>query len=261
MKVLYNWLKDFVDITAAPADLAQRMAMCGVPVESLDDSPAGPLLDLEIFSNRGDLLGHLGVAREIAALYRTRVKSVQPKLKEAAEKAESAARVEIDCPDLCGRFTARVIRGVKVAPSPDWLRQRLEALGQQSINNVVDATNYVMLEVGHPLHAFDLEKLAGRRIVVRRARLGEKFRTLDGIERQLKPEMCMVCDAERSAGIGGVMGGADSEIGFATNARGSTPSPSAARQRRLACARKLQRASSAAWTRKRLNSPRGAARS
>jgi phenylalanyl-tRNA synthetase beta chain len=216
MKVLYNWLKDFVDITAAPADLAQRMAMCGVPVESLDDSPAGPLLDLEIFSNRGDLLGHLGVAREIAALYRTRVKPVQPKLKEAAEKAESAARVEIECPDLCGRFTARVIRGVKVAPSPDWLRQRLEALGQQSINNVVDATNYVMLELGHPLHAFDLEKLAGRRIVVRRARPGEKFRTLDGVERQLNPGMCMVCDAERSAGIGGVMGGADSEIGFAT---------------------------------------------
>jgi phenylalanyl-tRNA synthetase beta chain len=192
------------------------MAMCGVPVESLDDSPVGPLLDLEIFSNRGDLLGHLGVAREIAALYGTRVKPVQPKLKEAAEKAESVARVDIECPELCGRFTARVIRGVKVAPSPDWLRQRLEALGQQSINNVVDATNYVMLEVGHPLHAFDLEKLAGRRIVVRRARPGEKFRTLDGIERQLKPEMCMVCDAESSAGIGGVMGGADSEIGFAT---------------------------------------------
>jgi phenylalanyl-tRNA synthetase beta chain len=216
MKVLYNWLKDFVDITAAPADLAQRMAMCGLPVESLEESAAGPLLDLEIFSNRGDLLGHLGVAREIAALYRTRVKSAPPKLKEAAEKADSVARVEIECPELCGRFTARVIRGVKVAPSPDWLRQRLEALGQQSINNVVDATNYVMLEVGHPLHAFDLEKLAGRRIVVRRARPGEKFRTLDGVERQLKPEMCMVCDAERSAGIGGVMGGADSEIGFAT---------------------------------------------
>jgi phenylalanyl-tRNA synthetase beta chain len=174
------------------------------------------VLDLEIFSNRGDLLGHLGVAREIAAVYRTHAKPVQPKLKEAAEKAESVARVEIECPELCGRFTARVIRGVKVAPSPDWLRQRLEALGQQSINNVVDATNCAMLEVGHPLHAFDLEKLAGRRIVVRRARPGEKFRTLDGIERQLKPEMCMVCDAERSAGIGGVMGGADSEIGFAT---------------------------------------------
>lgn len=212
MKVLYNWLKEFVDFHASPQELVMRLAMCGVPVESLEDSAAGPVLDLEIFSNRGDLLGHYGVAREIAAMFRTRAKPVNPKLKEVSEKAESATRVAIECPDLCGRFTARVIRGVTIKASPDWLKQRLEALGQQPINNVVDATNYVMLELGHPLHAFDLETLAGRRIVVRRARPGEKFRTLDGVERQLRPEMCMVCDAERAGGIGGVMGGAETEI-------------------------------------------------
>jgi phenylalanyl-tRNA synthetase beta chain len=137
-------------------------------------------------------------------------------LKEAAAKASDATRVDIEAPDLCGRFTARVIRGVKVQPSPDWLRQRLEALGAASINNVVDATNYVMFELGHPLHAFDMEKLTEMRIVVRRARVGEKMRTLDGVERALKPEMCMVADAKRSVGIGGVMGGAETEISFST---------------------------------------------
>jgi len=212
MKVLYSWLKEFVDFHASAQELAMRLAMCGVPVESLEDSAAGPVLDLEIFSNRGDLLGHYGVAREIAAMFRTRPRPANPKLKESAEKADSATRVKIECPDLCGRFTARVIRNVSIKASPDWLKQRLEALGQQPINNVVDATNYVMLELGHPLHAFDLDALAGRRIVVRRALPGEKFRTLDGVERQLKPEMCMVCDAERAGGIGGVMGGAETEI-------------------------------------------------
>ena len=216
MKILYNWLKEFVATTAAPEEIARRFSMCGVPVEAMEESASGPVLDLEIFSNRGDLLGHSGVARELATVFRAPLKRIEPKLAEAVEKAASATRVEIECPDLCGRFTARVIRGVKIGPSPDWLRQRLEALGQQSINNVVDATNYVMFELGHPLHAFDFDRLAGQRIVVRRARPGEKFRTLDGIERTLRPEMCMVCDAERAAGIGGVMGGLESEISFSS---------------------------------------------
>ena len=120
---------------------------------------------------------------------------------------------------MCGRYTARVLRGVKVQPSPDWLRQRLEAIGQNSINNVVDVTNYVMFELGQPLHAFDLDKLrvAGRtRIVVRRARAGEKIRTLDGAERTLAKEMCVIADAARAVAIAGVMGGAESEIGFSS---------------------------------------------
>jgi len=105
---------------------------------------------------------------------------------------------------------------VKIQPSPDWLRQRLEALDQKSINNVVDITNYVMFELGHPMHAFDLDKLNERRIIVRRARPGEKIRTLDGVERTLAKDMCVVADATRAVGIGGVMGGADTEIGFST---------------------------------------------
>lgn len=216
MKVLYNWLREFVELKASAADLRTRLSMCGVAVDSLEETPAGPLLDAEITTNRPDCLGHYGIAREVAAIYRLPLKPVQPKLKESAEKAADAARVEIEAPDLCGRFTARVIRSAKIQPSPDWLRQRLEAIGQASINNVVDITNYVMMELGHPLHAYDLDKLREHRIVVRHARQGEKLRTLDDIERTLSKDMCVIADGARSIGIGGVMGGAETEISFST---------------------------------------------
>ena len=216
MKVLYNWLKEFVDVSAPATDLRARLSLCGIAIDSVEDSAAGPVLDAEITANRPDCLGHYGIAREVAAIYRQPLKPANPKLKEAAEKASDAVRVEIESTDLCGRFTARVLRGVKVQPSPDWLRQRLEAIGQASINNVVDISNYVMFELGHPLHAFDFDKLAERRIIVRRAHPGEKIRTLDGAERTLTKDMCVVADAARAVGIGGVMGGAETEISFST---------------------------------------------
>lgn len=216
MKVLYNWLKEFTDVNATAAELRARLSTAGTSVDSVEETAAGPVLDAEITINRPDLLSHLGIAREVAALYRCDVKSVQPKLRESEELAAKAARVEIEADDLCRRYTARIMRHVKVQPSPEWLRQRLEALGQSSINNVVDATNYVMLELGQPLHAFDLEKTAERRIVVRGARAGETMRTLDGVERKLSKDMCLICDARGPVAIGGVMGGAKSEISFAT---------------------------------------------
>src|SRR3984885_15427805 len=216
MKVVYNWLKEFVDAKASAAELGTRLSLCGVAIDSVEETPAGPVLDAEITSNRPDCLGHYGIAREVATIYRLPLKPVQPKLKEIAEKTVDAARVNIEAPELCGRFTARVMRGVKVQPSPDWLRQRLEAIGQNSINNVVDVTNYVMFELGHPLHAYDLDKLSGGKIVARRARAGEKMRTLDGAERTLTKDMCVIADGARAVGIAGVMGGAESEIGFAS---------------------------------------------
>src|SRR5690242_16627720 len=216
MKILYDWLKEFVAIPFAPGELRERLSLAGIAVEGLDETPAGPCLDLDLTINRPDCLGHYGVAREVAALTRKELPPVPVALREGRERAAAATRVEIACPELCGRFTARVVRGVKVQPSPDWLRQRLEALGQASINNVVDATNYVMLELGHPLHAFDMDLLAERRIVVRRARNGEKMRTLDGIERALTAEMCVIADALRAVAIAGVMGGAATEINSAT---------------------------------------------
>jgi phenylalanyl-tRNA synthetase beta chain len=222
MRIVYNWLKEFVDVTAAPEDLRTRLSLAGIAIDSIEDSAAGPLLDAEITANRPDCLGHYGMAREVAAIYRSPVKPLQPKLRESAETAANAVRVAIESPDLCGRYTARILRGVKIQPSPDWLRQRLEAIGQKSINNVVDVTNYAMFELGQPLHAFDLDKLAGpsgqaeKGIVVRRAKAGEKMRTLDGGERTLANDMCVIADASHAVAIGGVMGGAESEIGFAS---------------------------------------------
>jgi len=216
MKVVYNWLKEFVDVTASPADLRARLSLAGIAVDSIEETAAGPVLDAEVTANRPDCLGHLGIAREVAAIYRLPLKPPHPKLKESAQKVADATRVEIAAPDLCGRFTARVLRGVKVQPSPDWLRQGLEAIGEKSINNVVDVTNCVMFELGHPLHAFDFDKLQEHRIVVRRAKPGEKIRTLDGAERTLTKDMCVVADAGRAVGIGGLMGGSETEISFST---------------------------------------------
>ena len=216
MKVVYNWLKEFVEVKASPEDLRARLSLVGIAVDSIDETVAGPVLDAEITANRPDCLGHLGIAREVAAIYRVPLKPLHPNLKEITEKAAGATRVEIEAPELCGRFTARVIRGVKVQPSTDWLRQRLEAIGEKSINNVVDVTNYVMFELGHPLHAFDFDKLAEHQLVVRRAQPGEKIKTLDGGEHKLTKDMCVIADAQRAVSIGGIMGGANSEISLST---------------------------------------------
>jgi phenylalanyl-tRNA synthetase beta chain len=219
MKIVYNWLKDFVEVKAAPDELASRLALSGTNIGGIENGAHGAVIDAEVSSNRPDCLGHYGIAREVGAVYNVPLKPVSPKPKEsAAAKASDAVRVEIQVPELCGRFTARVIRSVKIQPSPQWLKERLEASGVASINNVVDVTNYVMLELGHALHAFDYDKVRDHRIVVRQARASEKIRTLDGIERVLAPGICVICDGDgsRAVGIGGIMGGAETEISFST---------------------------------------------
>src|SRR5579863_5757141 len=218
MKVVYNWLKDFVDVTATPDDLASRLALSGTNIGGVEKGAHGAVIDAEVSSNRPDCLGHYGIAREVSAVYKLPVKPVSPKPAEGSAKAADAVRVEIQVPELCGRFTARVIRGVKIQPSPQWLKERLEASGVASISNVVDVTNYVMLELGHALHAFDYDKVRDHRIVARQARASEKIRTLDGIERVLAPGICVICDGDgsRAVGIGGIMGGAETEISFST---------------------------------------------
>jgi phenylalanyl-tRNA synthetase beta chain len=218
MKVVYNWLKDFVDVAAAPQELASRLALSGTNIASVENGPHGAVIDAEVSSNRPDCLGHYGIAREVGAIYKLPLKHVSPKPAESAAKAGDAVRVEIQSPELCGRFTARVIRNVKIQPSPKWLKDRLEASGVASISNVVDISNYVMLELGHPLHTFDYDKVRDHKIVVRRAKPAEKMRTLDGIERQFDLNICMISDGDgsRSVGIGGIMGGAETEISFST---------------------------------------------
>src|SRR5690242_3370426 len=226
MKVVYNWLKEFVGVTASPDDVASRLALSGTNIGSIENGAHGAVIDAEVGSNRPDCLGHFGIAREIGAVYKLPLKPLAPKPSESAAKASEAVKVEIQAPDLCGRFTARVIRGAKIQPSPKWLKDRLEASGVASISNVVDISNYVMLELGHPLHTFDYDKVRDHKIVVRRAKQNEKMRTLDGVERQLAPDkerqfdsnICMISDGDgsRAIGIGGIMGGAETEISFST---------------------------------------------
>ena len=226
MKVVYNWLKDFVDVTATPQELASRLALSGTNIASVETGPHGAVIDAEVSSNRPDCLGHYGIAREVGAIYKLPLKHVSPKPAESAAKASDAVKVEIQTPELCGRFTARVIRNVKIQPSPKWLKDRLEASGVASISNVVDISNYVMLELGHPLHTFDYDKVRDHKIVVRRAKSGdaagkvapEKMRTLDGVERTFDSNICMISDGDgsRAIGIGGIMGGAETEISFST---------------------------------------------
>src|SRR5215469_6029401 len=219
MKVSYNWLKEFVDVGAPPEEVASRLALSGTNIVSVEKGPHGAVIDAEITSNRPDCLGMLGIAREVAAVYRLPLKTIAPKPPESrSAKASDAVNVKIEAPELCGRFTARVIRGVKVQPSPAWLRDRLEAAGIASISNVVDVTNYILLELGRPIHAYDYDLVRDHSIVVRRAKPGEKMSTLDGIERTFDAEICLIADGDgsRAVGIGGIIGGADTEISFST---------------------------------------------
>ena len=170
------------------------------------------VLEVEVTPNRPDCLSVLGIARELAALTGARLRPPQVVLRESGDAARSLARVRIEAPDLCHRFTARVISGVTIGPSPAWLRARLRAIGLRPISNVVDATNYVLWELGQPLHAYDYATVADATIVVRRARADERFTTLDGQERALDASMLLIADPRRAIGLAGVMGGANTEV-------------------------------------------------
>jgi len=182
-------------------------------------------LDVEVTANRGDLLSHVGIAREVAPSGQESIRLPEIPDGEALELsyerdpsavAGSGVAIQIDDADLCPRYIGVVIRGVTIGPSPEWLQARLRAVGGRPINNVVDATNYVLLELGQPMHAFDLERLGGAAVVVRRARAGESVTTLDGLERSLTSDMLAICDAEVPVAIAGLMGGRDSEVSDST---------------------------------------------
>jgi phenylalanyl-tRNA synthetase beta chain len=211
-----NWLAESVDLPADFQELARRFTAAGLAIEGMEKKGDDLLLDVEVTTNRPDCMNHLGLAREAAVIFDTPLRRPPSAPAEGAERAADAAAVAIEDFAGCPRFVARVVRGVRIGPSPAWLRGRLEAIGLRSINNVVDVTNYVLWEMGQPLHAYDLEKLGGRRLVVRRARTGEILTTLDGQERKLTPEMLVIADAEVPVGLAGVMGGADSEVTDAT---------------------------------------------
>jgi phenylalanyl-tRNA synthetase beta chain len=217
MKISYQWLREWVAVELSPRALATTLTMAGLAVDGIEPHGGDEVLELDLTSNRPDALSHLGVAREVAVLCGLPLRQIE-EVTEMARHGGAAVRtadltsVVIEAPDLCPRYTARLIRGVRIGPSPDWLVERLAALGQRSVNNVADITNYVMLEMGQPLHAFDFAQLRGQRIVVRRAMPGEQMMTLDGEERTLTPEMLVIADAERAVAIGGIKGGEDSGI-------------------------------------------------
>jgi phenylalanyl-tRNA synthetase beta chain len=214
MKVSYNWLKEFVEIDLTPRHLAERLTMVGLAVDAVEDHGEDAVLEIDLTSNRPDCLSHLGVAREVAAIVDQPLKKdgETGRPEDAGLQTAALTSVEISAPELCPRYSARLIKGVKIGPSPDWLVKRLEVMGQRSVNNVADITNYVMLELGQPLHAFDFEMLKGKRIIVRRATEGEQIITLDGEERTLTSEMLVIADAERPVALGGIKGGEDSGI-------------------------------------------------
>lgn len=216
MLVSWDWLKQYVEIDASVADLTDRLTMSGLNLEEFHDVDQDTCIDLEVTSNRPDCLGHLGVAREIAALYQKPLQEPAANPSAGATKTESVTSVSIECPDLCSQYYARVIKGVKVGPSPAWLVNRLKTVGIPAINNIVDITNYVLMECGQPLHAFDFNKLRGRKIIVRRGRPNEKLQAIDHKEYAVTPEMCVIADADHPVAIAGVMGGAETEISVST---------------------------------------------
>lgn len=213
MLVSLKWLSDYVDLKVPLEELETRFAMSGLNHESTTQVGDDSVIDLEVTSNRGDSLGHIGIAREAAVLFDRPLKIPQPNLTQSpfAQSSDSLS-VENQMPDGCPRYSARIIRGVKVGPSPTWMVDRLAAVNIASVNNVVDATNYVMMECGQPLHAFDYAKLAGKKIIVRPGKAGEKFMAIDHREYELTPDTIVIADANGGVAIGGVMGGADSEI-------------------------------------------------
>lgn len=212
MLISHNWLRELTGTTMSPEDLRERLTMVGLAIDAVEQKDGDAVLDVEVPSNRPDCLSHIGIAREVAVIEAGSVRYPSGKSAKVGGKASEVTSVEILDADLCPRYAARVVRGVKIGPSPEWLARRLEEIGQRPINNVADITNYVLHEVGQPLHAFDLAKLAEQRIVVRRAHKGERLKTLDGVERQLDETMLVIADAERPVALAGIMGGEDSEI-------------------------------------------------
>jgi len=237
MKLSPQWLRDFVDLTVDPQRLADELTLAGIAVEAVSGTGDATVFEMEITTNRPDAMNHYGVARECSALYDLPLKAIVPRLASAAKSnpaaggegarnaralpqgASSAASfsIQIEDPEGCPRYGARMIRGVTIQSSPEAIIQRLQSVDQRPINNAADASNYALWEMGHPTHAFDLDLLEGGRIKVRRAAAGETLRTIDGVDRKLSPEDLIIADAKKPVALAGVMGGFDTMITPKTN--------------------------------------------
>ena len=216
MIVSWNWLSEYLRLDMPVEVLSERLMLAGLNHESTQEVGGDLAIDLEVTSNRPDCLAHLGVAREVGVLFGRPTRFPDPRPTTGGDPVESLARIRIEAPELCPRFTARVVTGVRVVESPWWMRKRLETLGVKAISNVVDVTNYVMFECGQPLHAYDLARIDGKILTARKALKGEKLRAINGKTYELTPEMLVIADASEPVGLAGVMGGLDTEIGPGT---------------------------------------------
>ena len=212
MKVSLNWLNDYIETGYSAEKIASILSDLGFPCEGIEYLDDDTVIDIEVTSNRGDCLGYIGIARELAAATGKELKTPTVELDELDRDVTEFADVEITEPGLCSRYTARIIEGVKVAQSPDWMKKRLKAVGMRSVNNIVDATNYAMLETSQPPHAFDYDKIAQGKIIVRKAIAGETIVSIDGSKCELAPDMLIIADADGPVAIAGVMGGAETEV-------------------------------------------------
>jgi len=225
MRILPAWLREFVDVKADDRQLAEDLTSAGIAVETVVEEHGATVYEMDLTTNRVDAMNHYGVAREASAIYGVELKPFQPKL-PAVERGPSTSLpavaplrmtqgefpIVIDDAEGCARYTARIVRGVKIGPSPEHIAKRLELLGSRAINNAADATNYAINELGHPTHAFDLDLLEGGTIIVRRAKDGEFLKTLDGVGHTLTSDDLVIADAEKPVALAGVMGGFDSMI-------------------------------------------------
>ncbi|MFH1645145.1 MAG: phenylalanine--tRNA ligase subunit beta, partial [Candidatus Omnitrophota bacterium] len=213
MKISYKWLREYVNTKIRPQKLADILTMAGLEVTAYEQVAGDDIFEIEITPNRPDWLSHIGVAREVAVL-QGKVLDI-PEVSVAQEVKESV-KVTIKDSEACPFYSARVISDVKIGPSPKWLREKIEAVGLRSVNNVVDITNFVMLETGQPLHAFDLAKLSEKEIFVRNARKGEKLLLIDGTQKDLTERSLLITDGKKPLALAGIMGGKGSEIGNST---------------------------------------------
>jgi len=216
MKISLEWLKEYVKFDIPASELVDKLTMIGLMVDSQEEKDGDLILDIETYANRPDTLGHLGIARELAAAYGLSLEKKTWAVSELEEDTAGIVGIQIMDEALCPRYCGLAVKDVKVGPSPDWLRRRIEAMGLKSVNNVVDVTNYVLFATGQPIHAFDLAKLEGGRVLIRRAKKGETIIDLDGRRLELTSDMLVIADAVKPQAVAGVIGGAGSAISEST---------------------------------------------
>ncbi|HHT9116700.1 MAG TPA: phenylalanine--tRNA ligase subunit beta [Candidatus Wunengus californicus] len=216
MKISYNWLKEYVNFYLSPQELADKLTNAGLVVADIHSVENDFCLDVEVTSNRPDCLGVIGIAREVAAMVGASVQLPETNYINTNIDVSKLISIAVEEPILCPHYTARIVRHITVKPSPDWMQKRLKCIGLRPVNNIVDITNYVMMETGQPLHAFDLDKLSDQRIIVRRARGGEEIVAINGASRALFHDMLVIADSKRPVAIAGIMGGKDTEVSAST---------------------------------------------